>query len=496
MRRVLTMCALAASLGYAVTARAQVDESLVADYCTEGDNCSDDNLAIAFEGAKEGQSNVFEYDAFAAGTKITAVFTMTTVSEGVQGWSYGVRHNEEILSITDDDIVVEGTDAQGAHGENPFVQNKQVEGGMISAYVLDLFGAGVLPLQTNTILRATYTLNADAGVDGTVLQFVNKEIGVPNSPPAELLVTAAGGQSRFPRKLTNARIQLKSDAPPEICDDGIDNDGDGMVDCQDSDCADAPNCQGECPAGDYIVFFGPAASGDAVTVTGSTVITSRNSTELLGFQVGVSIAEDGGWTFSGELGNQEIIELVFTDADGNSQTPVSGNTATATEDPSNVEPGASLAPFAETDFYFAELEPDQGGKGFFAGFVADVVNGELKIPATGPAAECGVNELLKVTVGEGGVSVPFNRGDADGDGKYNVTDGVLIVQNIVGNIPPRFPGCPAILDANGDGTNDVSDGLYLLNFVFMKTAPAPPAPFRACAIDPNSNCTADSNCQP
>ncbi len=30
--------------------------------------------------------------------------------------------------------------------------------------------------------------------------------------------------------------------PPEICDDGIDNDGDHLVDCADPDCVNAPNC--------------------------------------------------------------------------------------------------------------------------------------------------------------------------------------------------------------------------------------------------------------
>ena len=30
--------------------------------------------------------------------------------------------------------------------------------------------------------------------------------------------------------------------PPETCDDGIDNDGDGLIDCSDPDCADFPGC--------------------------------------------------------------------------------------------------------------------------------------------------------------------------------------------------------------------------------------------------------------
>ena len=32
------------------------------------------------------------------------------------------------------------------------------------------------------------------------------------------------------------------EVPAEVCDDGIDNDGDGLVDCEDPDCAGSPEC--------------------------------------------------------------------------------------------------------------------------------------------------------------------------------------------------------------------------------------------------------------
>jgi hypothetical protein len=35
---------------------------------------------------------------------------------------------------------------------------------------------------------------------------------------------------------------------PEICNNGIDDDGDGQIDCADGDCATAPNCTGTCDA--------------------------------------------------------------------------------------------------------------------------------------------------------------------------------------------------------------------------------------------------------
>jgi len=41
--------------------------------------------------------------------------------------------------------------------------------------------------------------------------------------------------------------------PLEICNDGVDNDGDGLVDCSDPDCATDPVCQGECPVGPTFV---------------------------------------------------------------------------------------------------------------------------------------------------------------------------------------------------------------------------------------------------
>ncbi|MGB5314406.1 MAG: hypothetical protein WBN56_00255 [Robiginitalea sp.] len=33
--------------------------------------------------------------------------------------------------------------------------------------------------------------------------------------------------------------------PVEICDDGVDNDGDGLTDCEDPDCELAPECTPE-----------------------------------------------------------------------------------------------------------------------------------------------------------------------------------------------------------------------------------------------------------
>jgi hypothetical protein len=42
-------------------------------------------------------------------------------------------------------------------------------------------------------------------------------------------------------------VTLSTETQREICDNGIDDNGNGLIDCQDSDCVDAPNCVGsEC----------------------------------------------------------------------------------------------------------------------------------------------------------------------------------------------------------------------------------------------------------
>jgi hypothetical protein len=57
---------------------------------------------------------------------------------------------------------------------------------------------------------------------------------------------------------------LVQENPPEICNDGVDNDGDHLADCADPDCASAPNCA-RCAGGRVPTReFGPSACTDGV----------------------------------------------------------------------------------------------------------------------------------------------------------------------------------------------------------------------------------------
>jgi hypothetical protein len=71
-------------------------------------------------------------------------------------------------------------------------------------------------------------------------------------------IDPAGGANAGPYVL-NVDMQPN---PKEVCDDGIDNDGDHYVDCADPDCVNAPNCF-KCNNGkDPGPEFGPGACND------------------------------------------------------------------------------------------------------------------------------------------------------------------------------------------------------------------------------------------
>jgi hypothetical protein len=54
-------------------------------------------------------------------------------------------------------------------------------------------------------------------------------------------------------------------AEPEDCADGVDNDLDGAVDCDDSDCASEPVCAISCPGGEFTGTLSGSNRDDYVT---------------------------------------------------------------------------------------------------------------------------------------------------------------------------------------------------------------------------------------
>ena len=67
----------------------------------------------------------------------------------------------------------------------------------------------------------------------------------------------------------------------------------------------------------------------------------------------------------------------------------------------------------------------------------------------------------------------FRRGEANGDGRVDLADGVRILGSLFGGGQPIE--CDDAADANDSGTLDITDAVFLFNFLFAGGG-APPAP--------------------
>ena len=88
-------------------------------------------------------------------------------------------------------------------------------------------------------------------------------------------------------------------------------------------------------------------------------------------------------------------------------------------------------------------------------------------------------------------SVPFRRGDANGDGAVDVSDGVTVLLYLFAE---GRAGCLDALDADGSLVVDVTDAIAVLSYLFLEGAP-PAEPFVECgAVEGGIGCDARGGC--
>ena len=85
-------------------------------------------------------------------------------------------------------------------------------------------------------------------------------------------------------------------------------------------------------------------------------------------------------------------------------------------------------------------------------------------------------ELVAVSLTAG-----FQRGDANADGRLDISDAVSILRYLFG--APTGIQCLSSADVNDTGVIDIADAVYLLSYLFAH-GQAPPPPFGTCGEDP------------
>ncbi|MGE3166175.1 MAG: hypothetical protein AB7O52_14810 [Planctomycetota bacterium] len=87
----------------------------------------------------------------------------------------------------------------------------------------------------------------------------------------------------------------------------------------------------------------------------------------------------------------------------------------------------------------------------------------------------------------------FIRGECNGDGTYDIADGVFTLNFLFQG--GSTSSCVEACDANNDGTVDSADAVYTFTYQFFD-GPAPAAPFPGCGIDDmmGANCASFAGC--
>jgi len=503
MRRVWTWLAVAA---IALPSVAQAQEEA---FCTEGENCIPDTLGIAF-GTKDGSN---EAEA-ASGDSLVAIVVSQTDTDKVQGWSYGFSIDPAVLAIGDNpcetqgDEFLCGTDANTARIAPSFNVSTAVESdgespvGFISAVVLSFVApAQLVQGQLNSLASVPVNVIAAPG-GGSQIKFEDGALRTAPSPAVAINITVEG-TAKLPATLVHGVVKGGCTPSDEICDDGIDNDCDGLTDGDDvEDCPVDPcagkegpesiadgNCADGCDndgdgledAADPDCIPDLGDWGLALAMDGDVpVVNMTNAENALAFQLGISTA-GGMLTLSSDLGadNTRLVEILITDNAGGSHDESNGlavgDAIAFADEITNVERGTAIAGFAKGDFFAFDLSPGTGGPGLTVGYVADLDGNVDQIPASGK----GVNQVLRLTGDE--PEVEFSRGDADGNGKINVTDAVHIIQVVLGNLDAVYD-CRDVLDANDDGSANITDAIPVLRWIFQR-GDRLPEPFLACGLD-------------
>ena len=143
-------------------------------------------------------------------------------------------------------------------GDDDYFALPVCDGGTLAVDLFFIDNDGDIDLQ---ILSAASAILASSGsvTDDESASWTNTT-GADTTVYARVLMFTVGGGNTYD---LDTAVSGCDDPVAEICDDGIDNDGDSFVDCIDFDCSDDPACEEICDNGIDDDGDGDVDCGDA-----------------------------------------------------------------------------------------------------------------------------------------------------------------------------------------------------------------------------------------
>jgi len=405
----------------------------------------------------------------AQGQEVEVLALMKVEQGEVQGWSFGVCHEDQSV-VTVTDATVTGTDTSTVNGGNPpdFETTTTYPGGVTTGVVIQFTQQNFLaPTERFSALKITYRMDGAAG-SATRAEFCD----TLGKPPVDSVVVV-GGQSINPATMDGADLKVKEEGEEVI-----------------------KPFLATSPAEQNL----PADKTATVQVEVELGLSdaSTSSVGVQGWSYGIS--HDGSLL---ELTAIEPTELTNTSNNGSTPdfyavniNPVGGAGGT-------VGAVVSLGP----EFYEIPLEPGQKIHTETFTYRSATELGENDDPVTtklsladevlGDPPVTAVMVILSdgVTLTEGDMASitlvpptgrlrPFVRGDANNDARVDIADGVWVLSWIYrGGLEPP---CQDAADANDDGTVDQADAILIIYYRLRGGEPPLP-PFPSCGTDPSDS---------
>jgi hypothetical protein len=443
---------------------------------------------------------------------------------GAQGWSYGISTTGGLAINA---LTFEGTsaaslpnggyrDPEGSFNKTQIIDPAKNGGktGMVSAIALTTQGLeeAVLP---QTGVQRIYKMDVSATIPagGGTGTFTFEAGLIGSGQPVDVVVTQEGNSA--PTQLVNGNVTLREVVVVDCCDDPV------LVGFTNSIIKNGAVFQGIVDAGGMCTGEGDIVAEGAVGAPNATAVYSNISSDIEGAP-GTGVQ---GWSYGILLNGAATlnsITIAGTSADslpnGGYRDPEGSFNKTQIIDPAkNAGKRGLVSAIALTTQGLPEaVFPNVGTQTILCmnltsaesqGDADQVATLEFEprligsgqpvdnvVTVNGNSAPVCNFDLAKVNLifrkTQGPVDRPFRRGYVNPDDKFDIADGVYIINYLVRSGPE--PTCLDAADVNDDGSVDVSDAMAAIFYLFQPSTapnpdPAPAAPFAACGTDPTAD---------